>query len=196
MDGLLQSRGFYISLYSVFVLSSPDQREERQRYIKVHMHLLQHASSCEEKNCQSKNCSRMKVSIAAWLVNLVNISVINYEKWFGEGVVPFFGFMGGFIVYFFLFINIKRPCSPLLSLPNFTFFLWFDRFFWYQNLLMHGSKCPIRAQGGCSVCKRVWALLQIHARQCKNDRWVSCGLSRYKAFCRSLFLKLFVFYCK
>ncbi|CAN0308677.1 unnamed protein product [Ectocarpus sp. 12 AP-2014] len=77
---------------------SPAQREERQRHIKLHMQLLQHASTCEDRNCQSKNCSRMK------------------------------------------------------------------------NLLTHGASCTIRAQGGCGVCKRIWALLQIHARQCKKDR--------------------------
>lgn len=40
---------------------SPAQREERQRHIKLHMHLLEHASNCEDRGCQSKNCSRMKV---------------------------------------------------------------------------------------------------------------------------------------
>lgn len=43
--------------------NSPAQREERQRHIKLHMHLLQHASMCEDRNCQSKNCSRMKVRL-------------------------------------------------------------------------------------------------------------------------------------
>lgn len=42
---------------------SPAQREERQRHIKLHMQLLQHASTCEDRNCQSKNCSRMKVRL-------------------------------------------------------------------------------------------------------------------------------------
>ncbi|CAN0314114.1 unnamed protein product, partial [Discosporangium mesarthrocarpum] len=39
-----------------------------------------------------------------------------------------------------------------------------------QTLLTHGASCTTRTQGGCGVCKRVWALLQIHARQCKKDR--------------------------
>lgn len=42
---------------------SPAQREERQRHIKLHMQLLQHASTCEDRKCQSKNCSRMKVGV-------------------------------------------------------------------------------------------------------------------------------------
>ncbi|CAN0279621.1 unnamed protein product, partial [Laminaria digitata] len=79
-------------------INSAAQREERQRHIKLHMQLLQHASTCEDRNCQSKNCSRMK------------------------------------------------------------------------NLLTHGASCSVRAQRGCGVCKRIWALLQIHARQCKKDR--------------------------
>jgi len=36
-----------------------------------------------------------------------------------------------------------------------------------KGLLRHGAECKQKAQGGCSVCKRIWALLQIHARQCK-----------------------------
>ena len=36
-----------------------------------------------------------------------------------------------------------------------------------KGLLKHGQTCKIKATGGCSVCKRIWALLQIHARQCK-----------------------------
>mmetsp|Transcript_10089 Transcript_10089/g.22117 ORF Transcript_10089/g.22117 Transcript_10089/m.22117 type:complete len:1723 (-) Transcript_10089:284-5452(-) len=36
-----------------------------------------------------------------------------------------------------------------------------------KGLLKHGQQCRIKATGGCSVCKRIWALLQIHARQCK-----------------------------
>ena len=37
-----------------------------------------------------------------------------------------------------------------------------------KGLLKHGSQCQIKAVGGCNVCKRIWALLQIHARQCKT----------------------------
>lgn len=36
-----------------------------------------------------------------------------------------------------------------------------------KGLLKHGGQCKIKANGGCNVCKRIWALLQIHARQCK-----------------------------
>mmetsp|Transcript_25091 Transcript_25091/g.60373 ORF Transcript_25091/g.60373 Transcript_25091/m.60373 type:complete len:1565 (+) Transcript_25091:76-4770(+) len=38
-----------------------------------------------------------------------------------------------------------------------------------KGLLKHGAGCKIKANGGCNVCKRIWALLQIHARQCKAD---------------------------
>jgi len=37
-----------------------------------------------------------------------------------------------------------------------------------KGLLKHGGQCKIKATGGCSVCKRIWALLQLHARQCKQ----------------------------
>mmetsp|Transcript_24295 Transcript_24295/g.52048 ORF Transcript_24295/g.52048 Transcript_24295/m.52048 type:complete len:207 (+) Transcript_24295:318-938(+) len=38
-----------------------------------------------------------------------------------------------------------------------------------KGLLKHGASCKIKANGGCNVCKRTWALLQIHARQCKAE---------------------------
>lgn len=37
-----------------------------------------------------------------------------------------------------------------------------------KGLLQHGEQCPTKAAGGCNVCKRIWTLLQIHARQCKE----------------------------
>ena len=37
-----------------------------------------------------------------------------------------------------------------------------------KGLLKHGATCQVKANGGCHICKRIWALLQIHARQCKN----------------------------
>ena len=36
-----------------------------------------------------------------------------------------------------------------------------------KGLLKHGDSCTIKASGGCNVCKRILALLQLHARQCK-----------------------------
>merc|ERR1712161_106732 len=36
-----------------------------------------------------------------------------------------------------------------------------------KGLLKHGAQCQVKATGGCNVCKRIWALLQIHARQCE-----------------------------
>ena len=39
-----------------------------------------------------------------------------------------------------------------------------------KGLLKHGAQCKIKATGGCNVCKRIWALLQIHARQCKASQ--------------------------
>ena len=37
-----------------------------------------------------------------------------------------------------------------------------------KGLLKHGAQCQVKAVGGCNVCKRIWALLQIHARQCRK----------------------------
>merc|ERR1712161_186709 len=74
---------------------TPEQRNELQRSIALHMTLLLHASTCRSTKCTSANCRKMK------------------------------------------------------------------------GLLKHGAECKIKANGGCNVCKRIWALLQIHARQCK-----------------------------
>lgn len=38
-----------------------------------------------------------------------------------------------------------------------------------KNLLKHGANCATRVQGGCAICRRIWALLQIHARQCRRE---------------------------
>lgn len=82
------------------------------------------------------------------------------------------------------FCSLKSclPPPPSIRLPS-----WHS-----QNLLTHGASCSIRAQGGCGVCKRIWALLQIHARQCKKDRCVGVDLlSRLCSF-SILFIPCFV----
>mmetsp|Transcript_18018 Transcript_18018/g.40962 ORF Transcript_18018/g.40962 Transcript_18018/m.40962 type:complete len:100 (-) Transcript_18018:211-510(-) len=43
--------------------------------------------------------------------------------------------------------------------------------FLYLLTLILFEKLPYsqeKAAGGCHICKRIWALLQIHARQCKQ----------------------------
>lgn len=37
-----------------------------------------------------------------------------------------------------------------------------------KELMRHGAQCKLRAYGGCTICRRVWALLQLHARQCRQ----------------------------
>uniref|UniRef100_K3X9X7 histone acetyltransferase n=1 Tax=Globisporangium ultimum (strain ATCC 200006 / CBS 805.95 / DAOM BR144) TaxID=431595 RepID=K3X9X7_GLOUD len=37
-----------------------------------------------------------------------------------------------------------------------------------KELMRHGAQCKLRAYGGCTICRRVWALLQLHARQCRE----------------------------
>lgn len=34
-------------------------------------------------------------------------------------------------------------------------------------LFRHGMLCTKRAGGGCLLCKKMWYLLQVHARACK-----------------------------
>jgi len=38
-----------------------------------------------------------------------------------------------------------------------------------KGLLKHAETCQIKTHGGCSVCKKISALLQIHARTCKQS---------------------------
>lgn len=45
-----------------------EQRKERERSIKLHMQLLNHAANCPK--CESKNCARMKVSVFFFACNL------------------------------------------------------------------------------------------------------------------------------
>ncbi|GAA0146026.1 histone modifying enzyme [Lithospermum erythrorhizon] len=48
-----------------------------------------------------------------------------------------------------------------------------------KGLFRHGMQCKLRASGGCPLCKRMWHLLQLHARACKESE---CDVPR----CRDL----------
>ncbi|GMN48158.1 hypothetical protein TIFTF001_017334 [Ficus carica] len=48
-----------------------------------------------------------------------------------------------------------------------------------KGLFRHGIQCKTRASGGCVLCKRMWYLLQLHARACKESE---CHVPR----CRDL----------
>jgi hypothetical protein len=52
-----------------------------------------------------------------------------------------------------------------------------------KGLLAHGKTCKTTAAGGCPVCKRIWALFQLHARQCKesNCKVPNCSTIRERA---------------
>ena len=51
-----------------------------------------------------------------------------------------------------------------------------------KALLKHGATCPMRATGGCHICVRCWALLQFHARQCRQTEGAPAGRCyRYRA---------------
>ncbi|GMH16077.1 hypothetical protein Nepgr_017918 [Nepenthes gracilis] len=48
-----------------------------------------------------------------------------------------------------------------------------------KGLFRHGFQCKTRASGGCVLCKKMWYLLQLHARACKESE---CHVPR----CRDL----------
>ncbi|KAG1361840.1 histone acetyltransferase HAC1 [Cocos nucifera] len=46
-----------------------------------------------------------------------------------------------------------------------------------KSLFRHGILCKTRASGGCQLCKKMWYLLQIHSRACKES---NCHVPRCK----------------
>eukprot|EP00250_Pteridium_aquilinum_P011855 c20351_g2_i1 orf=875-5692(+) len=46
-----------------------------------------------------------------------------------------------------------------------------------KALFRHGFSCKTRASGGCQLCKRMWYLLQLHSRACKE---AECRVPRCK----------------
>ncbi|KAG9450176.1 hypothetical protein H6P81_010141 [Aristolochia fimbriata] len=46
-----------------------------------------------------------------------------------------------------------------------------------KGLFRHGTHCRTRVSGGCVLCKKMWYLLQLHARACKESE---CNVPRCK----------------
>lgn len=46
-----------------------------------------------------------------------------------------------------------------------------------KGLFRHGIHCKTRAMGGCGLCKKMWYILQLHARACKESE---CRVPRCK----------------
>ncbi|XP_068641056.1 histone acetyltransferase HAC1-like [Aristolochia californica] len=46
-----------------------------------------------------------------------------------------------------------------------------------KGLFRHGIQCRTRVSGGCVLCKKMWYLLQLHARACKESE---CNVPRCK----------------
>lgn len=47
-----------------------------------------------------------------------------------------------------------------------------------KALLAHPPNCEVKVQNGCATCKRVWIVLQLHARDCQRE---SCAVPRCAA---------------
>nr|XP_043635392.1 histone acetyltransferase HAC1-like isoform X2 [Erigeron canadensis] len=69
-----------------------------------------------------------------------------------------------------LLVHASLCRSPLCQYPNCRK---------VKGLFRHGINCKVRAVGGCLLCKRMWYLLQLHARSCKDSQ---CHVPR----CRDL----------
>ncbi|XP_059642973.1 histone acetyltransferase HAC1-like [Cornus florida] len=69
-----------------------------------------------------------------------------------------------------LLVHASQCRSPLCQYPHCRK---------VKGLFRHGIQCKTRASGGCTLCKRMWYLLQLHARACKESE---CHVPR----CRDL----------
>ncbi|KAK3000281.1 hypothetical protein RJ639_022669 [Escallonia herrerae] len=69
-----------------------------------------------------------------------------------------------------LLVHASQCRSPLCQYPNCRK---------VKGLFRHGIQCKVRASGGCVLCKKMWYLLQLHARACKESE---CHVPR----CRDL----------
>lgn len=38
-----------------------------------------------------------------------------------------------------------------------------------KSVFFHGKNCKVRMSGGCLMCKRMWSLMQFHARSCQDN---------------------------
>lgn len=48
-----------------------------------------------------------------------------------------------------------------------------------ESLIRHFAACKDRALGGCSQCKRMWQLLELHSRLCSTKDGCNVPLCRY-----------------
>ncbi|XP_074296793.1 histone acetyltransferase HAC1-like [Silene latifolia] len=69
-----------------------------------------------------------------------------------------------------LLVHASQCRSPTCQYPNCRK---------VKGLFRHGIQCRTRASGGCGLCKKMWYLLQLHARACKESE---CHVPR----CRDL----------
>jgi hypothetical protein len=44
-----------------------------------------------------------------------------------------------------------------------------------KSIFHHGKNCQTRASNGCRVCKKMWSIIQLHARACKEAQ---CNVPR------------------
>ncbi|KAG0465833.1 hypothetical protein HPP92_019997 [Vanilla planifolia] len=69
-----------------------------------------------------------------------------------------------------LLVHASQCCFPHCQYPNCRK---------VKGLFRHGIQCKTRVSGGCVLCKKMWYLLQLHARACKESE---CHVPR----CRDL----------
>ncbi len=48
-----------------------------------------------------------------------------------------------------------------------------------RQLFQHAMACPLKVTGGCQMCKKMWGLLNLHAKSCTRS---DCPVPR----CREL----------
>lgn len=58
-----------------------------------------------------------------------------------------------------------------------------------EMLVRHFASCKMRVSGGCSHCKRMWQLLELHSRLCADSNLCRVPLCRYTCPSISLILR-------
>jgi hypothetical protein len=163
------------------------QRRECQRSVQQHVTLLLHTVKCKSSKCPSTNCNKMKsllkhghlcqvkaiggcsickkiwalLQIHAGQCKTLRCPVPNCTAIRRRSIE----------LRMTLLLHTVKCKSPKCPSAN---------CYKMKALLKHAHLCQAKAIGGCSICKKVWALLQIHASQCKTP-WCpvpNCTASR------------------
>jgi E1A/CREB-binding protein len=123
------------------------ERIERSQQLQKTLMLLVHACKCHDVNCSSSSCRKV---CAHGL----------------PGRRPLNAAMGAMACE--LAARLTHRCAPLLTplaVPQ------------VRQLFQHAVACQQKVTGGCHMCKKMWCLLNLHAKSCTES---DCPVPRCK----------------